>query len=133
MSILGHRFFVKGTDQPVAGAALMRGDDLTLGIVIIDPAHQPELNQPEKVISLRLVVKLAHEHPHGAPLLVKQGADFVITRQGSCILSDVSLAGLETSIFDVSTTLIYDLERTLDGKRTTVEQARLTIIPDVAI
>ncbi|MBD2005618.1 MULTISPECIES: hypothetical protein [Cyanophyceae] len=129
-----YRFYRKSTNQPIAGSTFMRGDDLDdIAVLVVDPSQKSEDGQPAKVISLRLVIKLASEHPHGAPLLVKEGSDFLISVTGNVLEASTDLSGLETSIFPEVTTLIYDLERTIDGKRKTIEQDRFTVIPDVAV
>lgn len=131
--IQAHRLFVSETGMPFKGAQLMRGDDIGLGLLIVDQAHKALPNQPEKVISLRLVVKLASEHPHGAPLLVKQGSDFDTTVTENVLQASFGFLGLETSIFPETTQLIYDLERTINGSTKTIEQGVFTVVPDVAV
>ncbi len=107
----------------------MRNDAHELFLVIVDPAQASELEQPAKTISLRLVGKRSLED---APMLIKQASDWTIEVTGSVLTATTTIHPLETSFFAEATALVYDLERTIDGVPKTIEQAKFTIIPDVA-
>ncbi|MEW5857386.1 MAG: hypothetical protein AB1861_08395 [Cyanobacteriota bacterium] len=107
----------------------MRSDAHELFLVIVDPTQFSEPDQPAKDISLRLVGKRSLED---APMLIKQASDWSIEVAGSVLTATTTINPLETCFFGETTQLIYDLERTIDGVPKTIEQAKFTIIPDVA-
>lgn len=115
------------TLEPLKNSLIFRGDQEPLQIKVVEP------NQTGA--TFRFVARLFSEHPNGSIQILKSGNDFttIINDSGNVALSSVVINSMDTEHFYNTTTLIYDLERTIGSDITTLEQGVFTIVPDVAI
>lgn len=99
-----------------------RGDTLKLRVINIEPEQAGAL--------LRFVAKNVKDQT--VSLITKSGTDFVITTTGNVLQADFTIESAETAVLTEETTLIYDLERTLNGEVKTLQQATFLVVLDIA-
>ena len=111
-------FFVR-TGMEFNKATIMRGDTHKIGIFIVEKDQEGAM--------LRFVCKTNLSEP---PLIEKAIQPSVVTE--NFLKAYFDILPEETSIFPEPLTFIYDLERTINGEVTTLEQGTFSVKLDVA-
>ena len=115
--------YLRNPLRPLNGITLTRGDDAELSVSIVEPGQTGA--------TLKLTAMLASEFPNGTPRISKSGSDFTIQVDGNTLSGTVSLNSIETVFVLERSKFVYDLERTVGGKKKTIEKGEFFVDPDV--
>lgn len=113
--------------EPLNGATLYRNDSYTIKVVVTE--------ENQTLPTFRFVAKEIKQGADSTPLIIKSGSDFTTTISigGNQVVSEFQLSPNDTTGFLGRKQIIYDIERTMNGTVSTVEQGSFTVIPDIAI
>lgn len=120
---------LKGSNTPLNGAILTRGDSVDLVYTNVEP------NQDGATLKFTAITQ--EDYPNGAPLIIKLPADILVTISGNVLKASFTILPDETSFLFERTVFVYDIERTIpsDGlapdKITTLEKGTFYVDPDV--
>lgn len=108
-------------------AMLFRNDSHTIKIVVTE--------ENQSLPTFRFVAKEMKEGADSTPWIIKSGADFTTTISigGNQVISEFQLSPNDTTGFLGRKQIIYDIERTMNGTVSTIEQGSFTVVPDIAI
>jgi len=115
------------TGGSLNGATLYRNDSYTIKVVVTE--------ESQSLPTFRFVAKEIKQGADSTPLIIKSGSDFTTTISigGNQVVSEFQLSPNDTTGFLGRKQIIYDIERTMNGTVSTIEQGSFTVIPDIAI